>query len=160
MIPAAALLAAALSPSFTARRLLAADFGVPRREAEVSGLPYAVDERGGASPEIVFDATRLRALPPGEAEAEYARALALAAIAAPVPLVEAEQAGRQWTAAALVEAAAEDPKLSNDLRAAELRPFPRRPSWAAPPPSSTASSARRTRPTASSRRGRPPRPRA
>ena len=122
MIAAAALLASALSPSLTARRLLAADFDVPRREAHGSGLPLAVDERGGASPEIVFDLERLARLPPGEAEAEYARALARAEIAAPVPLVEAEQAERQWTAQVLVEAAAEDAKLSQSLSAAERKP--------------------------------------
>ena len=124
MLPAAALLAAALSPSLTARRLLAADFDVPRREAHVSGLPLAIDVRGGASPEIVFDLERAAALPPGEAEAEYARALALAAIAAPVPLVEAEQAARQWTAQILVEASAENPALSKALKSVEERPFP------------------------------------
>jgi hypothetical protein len=122
MIAAAALLASALSPSLTARRLLAADFDVPRREAHGSGLPLAVDERGGASPEIVFDLERLARLPPGEAEAEYARALARAAVAAPVPLVEAEQASLQWTAQVLVEAAAEDSKLSKALAGAEAAP--------------------------------------
>jgi hypothetical protein len=124
MLPAAALLAAALSPSPTARRLLAADADVPRREAHGSGLPLAVDERGGERPEIVFDLERFGDLPAGEAEAEYARALARAAIAAPVPLVEAEQALRQWTAQALVETAAEDPALSSALRAAERAPEP------------------------------------
>jgi hypothetical protein len=124
MLPAAALLAAALSPSLTARRLLAADFDVPRREAHVSGLPLAIDVRGGASPEIVFDLERAARLPPGEAEAEYARALARASIAAPVPLVEAEQAARQWTAQILVEAAVENAALSKALRDAERRPYP------------------------------------
>lgn len=122
MLPAAALLAAALSPSLTGRRLLAADFDVPRREAHGSGLPLAIDERGGASPEIVFDLTRVPGLPSGEAAAEYARALARAEIAAPIPLVEAEQASRQWTAQVLVEAAAESPALSKPLREAELKP--------------------------------------
>jgi hypothetical protein len=117
-------LEAELSPSLTARRLLAADADVPRREAHDSGLPLAVDERGGATPEIVVDLARLEGLAPAEAEAEYARALARAAIAAPLPLVEAEQAARQWTAQALVEAAVEDPALSRALRAAEIRPDP------------------------------------
>ena len=121
MIAAAVLLGSALSPSLTARRLLAADFDVPRREAHGSGLPLAVDERGGASPEIVFDMVRLPRLPPGEAEAEYARALARAAIAAPVPLVEAEQAERQWTAQVLVELAAEGAaELKRDPKAVVL----------------------------------------
>jgi hypothetical protein len=100
---------------------------VPRLEAHASGLPLAVDERGGASPEIVADLERLAALPPAEAEAEYARALARAAIAAPVPLVEAEQAERQWTAQVLLEAALENPALSQALRAAELKPAPAAP---------------------------------
>jgi hypothetical protein len=120
--PAVARLEAALSPSQTARRLLVADADVPRVEAHASGLALAVDERGGASPEIVVDVERLEDLPPGEAEAEYARALARAAIAAPVPFIEAEQAARQWTAAILVENAAADAPLSKALRAAELSP--------------------------------------
>ena len=124
MLPAAALLAAALSPSPTARRLLAADFDVPRRESHGSGLPLAIDERGGVSPEIIFDLERLRGLPAGEAEAEYARALALAELAAPVPLVEAEQAARQWTAQILVEAAMENAALSKALNSVETRPYP------------------------------------
>ncbi len=127
MLPAAAALAAALSPSLTARRLLAADFDVPRREAHGSPLPRAVDERGGDRPVIVFDLERLPELPPGEAEAEYARVLALAAIAAPVPLVEAEQAARQWTAQILVETAPEDAALSRELRSAEMAPRPSAP---------------------------------
>jgi hypothetical protein len=122
MIPAAALLAAALSPSLQGRRLLAADFDVPRREAHVSGLPLAIDVRGGASPEIVFDLARVPDLPPGEAAAEYARALAEAEIGAPIPLVEAEQAARQWTAQVLVEAAVSDAALSKALREAEKKP--------------------------------------
>jgi len=122
MIPAAALLATALSPSLQGRRLLAADFDVPRREAHASGLPRAIDVRGGASPEIVFDLERLPSLPPGEAAAEYARALAEAEIAAPIPLVEAEQAARQWTAQILVEASLQDAALSKALREAELKP--------------------------------------
>jgi hypothetical protein len=121
---AAPLFDAALSPSLTARRLLAADAAVPRVEAHASGLPFPIDVRGGASPEIVLDLERLRDLPPREARAEYARALALAAIASPVPLVEAEQAARQWTAQVLLENAAEVPALAKELRAAELKPSP------------------------------------
>ena len=124
MIAAAALLASALSPRLTARRLLAADLDVPRREAHGSGLPLAVDERGGASPEIVLDLERIPRLPPVEAEAEYARALARAAIAAPVALVEAEQASLQWTAQVLVEIAPDDAEFSKALAAAELKPGP------------------------------------
>lgn len=128
LIPAAVLLLeSALTPSFTARRLLVADAQVPRREAHASSLEFAVDERGGASPEIVVDLERLRALPPGEAQAEYARALARAEIAAPLPLVEAEQAERQWTAQVLVEAAAGDAALSKALLAAQRKAVPRAP---------------------------------
>jgi hypothetical protein len=127
MIAAAAALAAALSPSLAARRLLAADATVPRVEVRASGLPFAVDERGASAPEIVVDPGRLGGLPPGEAAAEYARALARAAIAAPVPLVEAEQAERQWTAQILAELSVEDAGLSKALRAAELRPDPAAP---------------------------------
>ena len=125
--PAAARLEAALSPSAAARRLLVADAGVPRREAHASGLPFAVDERGGGAPEIVVDLERAGGLPPGEAEAEYARALALAEIAAPVPLIEAEQASRQWTAQILLEAAESDAALSKALRGAEAAPSSRAP---------------------------------
>jgi hypothetical protein len=120
--PAVTRLEAALSPSPQARRLLAADAAVDRVEAHASGLPLAVDERGGAAPEIVVDLERVGDLPPGEAEAEYARALALAAVASPLPLLEAEQAARQWTTLVLVEASASDAALSQALRAAERSP--------------------------------------
>jgi hypothetical protein len=120
--PEAAFLEDSVSPSAAARRLLAADADVARTEAHASGLPLAVDERGGDAPEIVVDLARLRRLPPHEAEAEYARALALAAIAAPTPLVETEQAARQWTAQVLLEAAAENAELSRALHAAETKP--------------------------------------
>jgi hypothetical protein len=120
-------LEAALSASVTARRLLVADAEVPRREAHASGLPLAVDERGGEAPEIVVDLERVGDLPPGEAEAEYARALARAAIAAPVPLIEAEQASRQWTAQIILEAAVSDAVLSKALSAAESAPSARAP---------------------------------
>jgi len=122
--PAATRLEAALSSSAAARRLLAAAGNVPRREARASALPFAVDERGGDAPEIVLDLTRLGRLPPGEAEAEYARALAGAAIAAPTPLVEVEQARWQWTAEILLQLAAGDAALSRALRDAGNRPAP------------------------------------
>jgi hypothetical protein len=120
-------LEAALSVSVTARRLLVADAEVPRAEPPSSRLPRAVDVRGGRRPEIVLDLARLRRAPRAEALAEYARALAVAAIAAPLPLVEAEQAERQWTARVLVETAAEDPELSRALDAALKRPDARAP---------------------------------
>ncbi|MDE2141708.1 MAG: hypothetical protein KGJ84_04780 [Elusimicrobia bacterium] len=115
-------LEARLSASATARRLFLAAETAPRREAHASGLPFAVDERGAAAPEIVVDLERLPDLPPGEAEAEYARALARAAIAAPLPLVEAEQAERVWTASILAELALTDAETARALRAAETRP--------------------------------------
>lgn len=120
--PAATRLEAALSASPAARRLLLAAGDAPRREAHASGLPLAVDERGGERPEIVVDLARLDGLPPAEAEAEYALALSRAAIAAPVPLVEAEQACRLWTAQVLVELAASDPALSRALTEAGRKP--------------------------------------
>ena len=122
MIAAVVALTAALSPSATGRRLLAACADVPVREAHGSGLPLAVDVRGGATPEIVIDLERLPHLPPGEADAEYARALARASIAAPVPLVEEEQAERQWAAQVILELAADDEGLSKALHGAELKP--------------------------------------
>ncbi|MDE2490582.1 MAG: hypothetical protein KGM24_07015, partial [Elusimicrobia bacterium] len=108
--PESVRLEAALSASAAARRLLVSDADVPRVEAHASGLPFAVDVRGGGSPEIVLDLERLRALPEAEALAEYADALARAAIAAPVPLVEAAQASRQQAVQVLVELAAVDPR--------------------------------------------------
>ncbi len=128
--PAVVSLEARLSVSPLARRLLLAAADAPRRETRDSGLPRAVDERGGAKPEVVVDLERLDGLPPGEAEAEYARALARAAIAAPLPLVEAEQACRQWTAQVLVETALEDAAVSKALRAAETAPSPAAPELA------------------------------
>ena len=117
-------LEAELSSSPTARRLLLAAGDAPRREAHASGLPLAVDARGDAKPEIVVDLRRLRDLPSGEAEAEYAGALARAAVAAPIPTIEAEQACRLWTAQILVEMALQDPALSGALRAAQAKPVP------------------------------------
>jgi hypothetical protein len=122
--PAVTRIEAALSSSAVARRLLAASAGVARREAHASGLPLAVDERGAERPEIVVDLERLRGLPPGEAEAEYALALARASIAAPTPLIEAEQACWLWTAEILVERAADEAALSDALLAAGLKPAP------------------------------------
>ncbi len=127
--PAVALLEARLSVSAAARRLLVAAAASSRRETHDSGLPLAVDARGGPKPEIVVDLGRLSGLPPGEAEAEYARALARAAISAPIPLIEAEQAGRQWTAQVVVELASEDAALSKALRAAQAGPVPGAPEF-------------------------------
>jgi hypothetical protein len=110
-------LEAELSSSAAARRLLLAAGDAPRREAHASGLPLAVDERGGEHPEIVLDLERLRALPPGEAEAEYARALARAAVAAPIATVEGEQACQLWTAQVLIELAPQNADVARALRA-------------------------------------------
>ena len=122
--PEARRLEAALSPSVTARRLLAAADGVARVEAHDSGLAFVFDERGGARPEIVVDLTRLAGLPAGEEQAEYALALARAGIASPTPLVEVEQACWQWTAQVLAEVAEADPVFARALQEAELKPVP------------------------------------
>ncbi len=113
---------ARVSVSVTARRLLSVAAEVPRREAHESGLPLAIDVRGTEHPEIVIDLERIGDLPTGEPEAQYARALSRAAIAAPIALIEAEQAARQWAAQILVEAAVGDVELSRALRAAEMAP--------------------------------------
>lgn len=115
---------AEISTSEAARRLLVAAGAAPRREVHEAGLPGAVEVRGGASPEIVLDLVKVARLPPAEFAAQYALALARAAVAAPVPLVEAEQAAWQWTAQVLVERAAEDPELSAVLTRAQLKPEP------------------------------------
>ncbi|OGS38265.1 MAG: hypothetical protein A2506_02415 [Elusimicrobia bacterium RIFOXYD12_FULL_66_9] len=115
-------LEASLSESEFARRLLVATESVPRHEVHAAGLPRAVDVRGGGRPEIVLDLVKVEELPAAELTAQYALALARAAVAAPVPLVEAEQAAWQWTAQILVERAAEDPALSAVLARAQLRP--------------------------------------
>ena len=118
---------ALLSTSESARRLLTAAEGVPRREVHAAGLPGAVTVRGGARPEIVLDLVKAAELPETEFLAQYALALARAAVAAPVPLVEAEQAAWQWAAQVLVERAAEDPELSALLARAQRKAEPGHP---------------------------------
>lgn len=115
---------AALSTSESARRLLVAVGAATRREVHAAGLSSAVEVRGGARPEIVLDLVKVAGLPAAEFEAQYALALARASIAAPVPLIEAEQAAWQWAAQVLVECAAEDPALSAVLARAQLKPEP------------------------------------
>lgn len=112
---AAVRLEDALRPSRLARRLLVSCAGVPRVEARDSGLPLAVDVRGGGRPEIVLDLARLSRLPEAEARAQHARALARAALGPAAALLEGEQASRQWTARVLAEAAAGDPVLAEAL---------------------------------------------
>lgn len=100
------------------RRLEAATAQLPRRELKGSGLPEAVDARGGDAPTLVFDSARLRALTEAEAEAALTLALARAELAFPFPVVEAEQAAWQTALRALCEAAREDVPLSKALDAA------------------------------------------
>lgn len=120
-------LEARLSAAAAGRRLLLAAGDAPRREARKSGLPLAVDERGGPKPEIVLDLDRLGELPPGEPEAEYALALCRASIAAPLPLVDVEQACLLRTAEILVQLAPADIALSQALKAVEEKPAPAAP---------------------------------
>ena len=100
---------AALASSPAARRLLASARNVPRREQRRAASPDAISVSGWARPKIVLDPERALALPPHEAEILYAAALARVRVAAPLPLVEAEQAA--WTQALIVcaELAADDP---------------------------------------------------
>jgi len=118
---------AMLSTSESARRILVAVEAVTRREAHAAGLSSAVEVRGGSRPEIVLDLVKVAELPEAEFAAQYALALARAAVAAPVPLIEAEQAAWQWAAQVLVERAVEDPALSAVLARAQLRPEPEHP---------------------------------
>lgn len=105
-----ARLEALASSSAAARRLFAATRAVPRREARGSGLPDAIGVRGGAKPELVFDALRLPDT--GETDAELLLVLnsARAQLAFPLPVVEAEQAAWQRTLLFAVERGAEDPQ--------------------------------------------------
>ena len=104
-----ARLEALASASPVARRLFAAARRVPRREVRGSGLPDAIGVRGGAKPEIVFDALRLPEL--GETDAELLLVLntARALLAFPIPIVEAEQCAWQTTLRFAAERGAEDP---------------------------------------------------
>ncbi len=98
---------ASVSP--VARRLFAATRHVPRREVRGSGLLDTIGVRGDAKPEIVFDALRMPQL--GETDAELLLVLntARAALAFPIPVVEAEQNAWQRTLQFAVERGAEDP---------------------------------------------------
>jgi len=98
---------AAASPA--ARRLFSATRAVPRREMRGSGLADAIGVRGGAKPELVFDAPRVAELSETEAELLLVLGLSRAALAFPIPVVEAEQAAWQRTLLFAVERGAEDP---------------------------------------------------
>ncbi len=104
-----ARLEALASMSPVARRLFAATRHVPRREERGSGLRDAIGVRGGAKPEIVFDALRLPQLSEAEAEILLVLNAARAALAFPIPIVEAEQAAWQRALLFAVERGAEDP---------------------------------------------------
>lgn len=92
-----------------ARRLLAATRHVPRREVRGSGLRDPIGVRGGAAPEIVFDALRLPATSEDDAELLLILNSARALLAFPLPVVEAEQAAWQKALLFAVERGAEDP---------------------------------------------------
>ena len=94
--------------SLTARRLFSATRSVPRREVRVSGLTDAIGVRGGAKPELVFDAARLGGLSETEAELLLVLGLSRAALAFPIPVVEAEQAAWQKTLLFALERGAGD----------------------------------------------------
>ncbi len=110
--------AASLRWSESFRRLEAATRHLPRREIRGSGLPGAVDTRGGDAPVIVFDAARLGELSEAEAVVQVALALARAELAFPLPVVEAEQAAWQTALRCIVELAAENVDFSRALDAA------------------------------------------
>lgn len=121
---AAVRVEAELSTSETARKLLIATESVPRREVHDAGGGDAVEVRGGARPEIVLDLVKIARLTAPEVAAQYALALGRAAVAFPVPLVEAEQAAWQWAVQVLVERAADAPALSAVLARAQSKPEP------------------------------------
>ena len=104
-----ARLQAQASMSPVARRLFAATRHVPRREERGSGLRDAIGVRGGAKPEIVFDALRLPQLSEADAEILLVLNAARASLAFPIPIVEAEQAAWQKALLFAVELGAEDP---------------------------------------------------
>lgn len=97
------------SASPVARRLFAATRRVPRREVRGSGLLDAIGVRGGAEPEIVFDALRMPELSETDAELLLVLNLTRASLAFPIPIVEAEQAAWQRTLQFAAERGAEDP---------------------------------------------------
>ena len=112
---------ASASASPVARRLFAAARHVPRREVRGSGMLDAIGVRGGAKPELVFDALRL----PGTSEADAEILLVLnsarGALAFPAPVVEAEQAAWQKTLVFCAERGAEDPAGFGALLARAFR---------------------------------------
>jgi hypothetical protein len=122
--PVIAQIEQSVAQSQFGRRLLVAAGEVSRRETHSSGLRFAIDVRGGESPELVIDLARTPKLPPGEAQAEYALSLSKAAIASPIALVEVEQACWQNTALVLMEMALSDATISKALREAEQHSIP------------------------------------
>lgn len=136
-----ARLEAQASSSLAARRLFAATRRVPRREVRGSGLLDAIGVRGDAKPEIVFDALRLPQMSETDAEMLLVLSAARAALAFPIPTVEAEQAAWQRTLLFASERGAEDPagfgaRLAKAVReggarsdALERSAFPSRTPW-------------------------------
>lgn len=97
------------SESPTARRLFVATRRVPRREVRGADQLDAIGLRGGAAPELVLDAARLPATSETDAELLLVLNSARAALAFPIPVVEAEQQAWQKTLQFAVERGAEDP---------------------------------------------------
>ncbi|UPT74368.1 MAG: hypothetical protein M0D55_01065 [Elusimicrobiota bacterium] len=106
---------ASASASPTARRLLAATRGVPRREARHTGLRDPIVARGGDKPELVFDAARLEGVTEIEAELLLMLNLARAELAFPIPVVEAEQAAWQKALLFAAERGAQDKAFGERL---------------------------------------------
>lgn len=104
-----ARLEALASSSPAARRLFAQTRRVPRREVRGSGLPDPIGLRGGSRPEIVLDALRLSDTTENDAELLLILNSARAALAFPIPIIEAEQAAWQTTLLFAVERGAADP---------------------------------------------------
>lgn len=106
-----ARLQAQAETSPTARRLFATTRRVPRREVRGADQPDAIGVRGGAKPEIVLDALRLKDATELEAEILLVLNAARAELAFPIPVVEAEQAAWQKTILFCAERGTEDPSV-------------------------------------------------
>lgn len=121
-----ARLGQSLRRSATYRRLDSSTRHLPRREVDGSGLPGAVDVRGGDAPTLLFDVKRFLALPDAQAVVAWTHALARAELAFPIPVVEAEQAAWQTALRAIVELAVEDEEFSRALERAYREADPAR----------------------------------
>jgi hypothetical protein len=79
-----------------------------KMEKELARIEAQASVRGGAKPELVFDALRLPDTTETDAELLLVLNLARASLAFPIPVVEAEQAAWQRTLLFAVERGAED----------------------------------------------------